>query len=365
MHVLDGIAALFKFLMPYASFALWDVTYRMDYAVHDGVVNSLVTSFSQNVTENPPYNCPSGAKCLTIGSRLSLTELLEVSNPDLLALLHVTKAACGPLPPVALIQEFKQLRRLTISFYPSDGLDNLYEFRTLENLDLRSFNDFDHSMFCNLTDQCRITDHEWSVHPNIGQLKNLTKLRVEGGVTAKYDPRFISFVSDLPQELFTLPKLNYVQIQRMQAKTQSFSDMIEMIGVSKSLTVVRYAPISFPSNLAAELSPNLSLLMHTPLVELALGTEGIYAFKDRFHFFNYSNTSFPTLKNLDLYGTGFEPIPKNSLLNEKLENNVGRSYWRDNKGNCSTADSKTRCRWYGLEDNAYLTRATYLHGFCK
>jgi hypothetical protein len=58
----------------------------MDYSVHDGVVNSLVTSFSQNVTKKgyPPNNCPSGAKSLTIGSRLSLTELLEVSNPDLL-----------------------------------------------------------------------------------------------------------------------------------------------------------------------------------------------------------------------------------------------------------------------------------------
>jgi hypothetical protein len=304
----------------------------------------------------PPYNCPSEAKCLTIGSRLSLTELLEVSNPDLLALLHVTKAACGPLPPVALIQEFKQLRRLTISFYPSDGLDNLYEFRTLENLDLRSFNDLDHSMFCNLTDQCRITDHEWYLEPNIGQLKNLTKLQVQGGVTVNNnDPRFISFVGDLPQELFTLPKLNVLHIQRMQAKTQSFSDMIEMIGQSRTLAKVLYGPISFPGNLAKK-PPNLALLMYTPLLELSLGTEGIYAFKDPSLVFNYSNTSFPTLKNLDLYGSGFAPVLKNSLLNEKLENNVGRSYWRDNKGNCSTANSNTRCRWYGLEDDAYLNQ---------
>ena len=144
----------------------------------------------------------------------------------------------------------------------------------------------------------------------------------------------------------------------MQAKTQSFSDMIEMIGLSRSLSKVLYAPISFPGNLA-KLPPDLSLLSSTPISFLSLGTEGIYAFKDPFHVFNYSNTSFPTLKNLDLDGSGFAPVLKNSLLNEKLENNVGRSYWRDNKGSCSTANSNTRSRWYGLEDDAYL------HGFCR
>ena len=134
--------------------------------------------------------------------------------------------------------------------------------------------------------------------------------------------------------------------------------MIEMIGLSRSLSKVLYAPISFPGNLAKQL-PKFSLLKYTPLVELSLRTEGIYAFKDPFHVFNYSNTSFPTLKNLDLDGSGFAPVLKNSLLNEKLENNVGRSYWRDNKGSCSTANSSTRCRWYGLGDNAYL------RGLCR
>ena len=112
----------------------------------------------------------------------------------------------------------------------------------------------------------------------------------------------------------------------MRAKTQSFSDMIEMIGLSRSLSEVSYLPISFPYNLAAEFPPDLSLLKDTPLVRLTLATKGKYAFKDQFHVFNYSLEHFPTLKSLDLTkmkDSGFKPVPKNSWLNEKLEEHVG------------------------------------------
>ena len=105
MKVLDGIAALFKFLLPYVSFALWDVNYRFHTTLTGNIVHDKILNKTYDIQSSgyPEYSCTGSTPCLSIGRNLPLRDLLEVANNDKLSMLQLSSAFCGPFPPSSVI----------------------------------------------------------------------------------------------------------------------------------------------------------------------------------------------------------------------------------------------------------------------
>jgi hypothetical protein len=349
MKVLDGIAALFKFLLPCVSFALWDVNYRFHTTLTDNIVHDKILNKTYDIQSSgyPEYSCTGSTPCLSIGRNLPLRDLLEVANNDKLSMLQLSSAFCGPFPPSSVIKKFRQLFSLQLQYDPLDGIDGIYNFIYVERLTLKPFNrEKERAYKCTIDDWCpRPPGNQiLTLHRNISQMDNLRMIDI--------DPSHGSSISALPQELFSLKNLVDLKLSKITTKHQTFSNLIEIMGLSRSLRFASFNQMKFHSSAVAEFPPDFSLLKDTPLEEFHLECKLVHSSEElvlnkQKVLFNYSVYNFPHLKHLNICPCIseriFKKIKKNSSMGKSLRMRVGVSYWYKNK--TCTSDPNTRCRW--------------------
>ena len=342
MKVLDAAATLFKFTLPYVSWAVWNVAYDLQYTMTERMIENQ---------EDPPYDYSSKCKdetdtCLSIGDRLGIRELLLIADPKKLQGLRLSHANCGPMPSAAVGESFKMLAYLTVEFRPSTvDLDNLYSLSSVDTLDLIPYNE-QGAEYCSLTVPCEGIAHTFSVTPAISRMSNLRTFSLMNAWM--YD-------GNLPLELFKLPRLVKLRLNGLTVKTQSISDVIEMVGKSK--TIENFVIKSVKYGKIADFPPNFYLLKDTPIKRLVIECpkNGLLV-QSQSVLFNYTKESFPLIEDLNVCrcmsnSVGgnqslFRYIEKASTVNRDATKNIGFGGSMSNSSMCTTErDNNKRCWW--------------------
>lgn len=303
---------------------------------------------------------PKSSNPCLISGEMSISNVLEAANPDKLGYLRLKKVI-GGFPGNEVTASFTKMYLLDIemdlsSFSSSatlmSSLEGIYQFSNLKTLEIVSFHSKDY--FCvDLNQICSsaFATVRPNLSPSIKNLKLLREFKVNAGV----------FDGDVPSELFTLPKLEYLSLENMKLETQTFNTFVRLVGLSVSLKKLYLDKIKYVQLSELQDFPDLSVVFNnTPIQRLTFISDqgSLLAFRG-----SPSSVEpflkLPHLIRLDVCGLfmnwqnltrTFKLVNFNSTLNRKMKQQIGKdnSFLPQNdlaylEGACYWSSTHSKC----------------------